>query len=259
MALSRRTVQLVGRLHRRKTRAREGLVLVEGPRACAEAVRAGAVVRFAVHAPELTVETEAARVLEHLHARGDRVEEAAPRELAALSGTESPQGILLVCVEPTPDPGSTTSWRRFLVLDGVQDPGNAGTLIRAATAFAMDGVVVLDGTVDPWSPKTVRASAGLVFRVPVVSMDGDTFLDRMASHGPTLLLADARGRPVAAAHPDESWALVIGNEGAGPRDGVRDAAAAAVAVPMSSEVESLNAGVAGAILLYALTRESEGD
>jgi RNA methyltransferase, TrmH family len=252
--LSQRATRLVERLKTRKGRAREALVLVEGVRCVAAALDAGVRIRFVVIAPSLADRPEGDLLIERFRAAHLDVRTVEDDELAALSDTETPQGVLLVAEEPRTvlsdlRPG------RWLVLDAVQDPGNAGTLVRAAAAFGVDGLVALDGTVDLWGPKAVRASAGLVFRVPVVRADVRTLVDRCRSEGMEILIAHASGEDVAGLGAVERIALAVGNEGAGVRDELVRAAGRRVSVPMRESVESLNVGVAGSILLYALSRE----
>lgn len=256
MALSQRRTQILGRLAHRKTREREALVLVEGVRAAAEALDAGADVRFAVASPRLDRAPEGAALRLALGAAGVDVDEVEDDELAGLADTEHPQGVLLVCAEPRPGNEVLRPGGRYLVLDAVQDPGNVGTLIRAATAFALDGVLVLDGTADPWSPKAVRASVGMAFRPHVLLRSAEEVLELLHGNSLPILVADAGGDDVASAARGGGWALVVANEGAGPRPELRRSAAATVRIPMPGPAESLNAGVAGAILLYALTREA---
>jgi TrmH family RNA methyltransferase len=133
-----------------------------------------------------------------------------------------------------------------------------GTLVRAAAAFGMEGVIALDGTVDPFNPKAVRAAAGALFRAPVVRMPWERAEAELRARGP-LLVADMAGRAVGGVRPSGSWTLVVGSEASGPRPAVRAAATDTVAIPMRGGVESLNAGIAGAILLYALTLRPEDD
>jgi TrmH family RNA methyltransferase len=259
MELSDERRRLIARLHRRRTREREGLVLLEGIRAVAEAVAAGAEVRFAVASPR-GVRLDTVGLLERLRAAGvPLVDLDADDDFADLADTETPQGVLAVCVEPTPDSENlVTPAARLLVLDGVQDPGNVGTLIRTAAAFGLTGVVALDGTVDPWNAKALRASAGTAFRLPVATGRWDDWAPRFRAAGTPLWYADAGGRPVPDRAPAPPWALVVGSEGAGVRAEVRSVARGGFAVPMPGGTESLNAGVAGAILLYALTRGVDG-
>jgi len=188
------------------------------------------------------------------------VTEAEEEDVARVSDTESPQGVLLVCREPAHGLAGTLDAApgRFLVLDAVQDPGNVGTLIRVARAFGLDGVLALDGTADLWSPKAIRASAGASFRLPVLRTGWSEAREALDRRGVRLLAAEAGGRDVAEVDVAEPWALAVGNEGAGPRAGVLERTFLRVGVPMREGAESLNVGVAGAIILYVLTRKSVG-
>lgn len=253
VALSRERQRLLGRLKWRRTRELEGLFLVEGIRSAAEALSAGAEVRFAVLSPRLDTLAGGAELRERLTRSGIETVEVADAGLAVLSDTETPQGILLVCPEPPGDPAILPQGA-LLVLDGIQDPGNLGTLLRASAAFGVAAVVVLDGTVDPYLPKAVRAATGALFRIRVIRSAWEAVAERLRVRGP-LLMADMTGRDVGAVRPAGEWALVVGSEAAGPRPAVRAAATEMVAVPMRGGVDSLNAGVAGAILLYVLTRQ----
>lgn len=257
--LSRRKHALVRRLHRRKTREREGAFLVEGVRSGVEALDAGAPVRFAVTSPRLEGLEDGPGLQARLEAAGVEVARVDDDAMAELADTETPQGVLLVVEEPDVSVGDLAAGTvpRLLLLDGVQDPGNVGTLVRVADAFGLTGVVALDGTVDPWNTKAVRAAAGGLFRVPVAAAAWDASGPALAAAGVPILAATADGAPVDRAEvPAGAWALAVGNEGAGVRSAVLDAARARVAVPMPGGAESLNVAVAGAILLYALTRSA---
>ena len=256
MPLSQRRSLLVQRLRKRKTREREGLGLVEGVRAVREALCSGADVRFVVYSPRLTSTREGVDLTERLAAAGPPIVEVDDGELEALADTLHPQGVLAVCAEPRLDPGVVGDRRCYLVLDGVQDPGNVGTLVRAALAFGVDAVVALGGTADPWGAKAVRASVGMAFRIPVLTFAIDDLLAKLAEESVAVLVADPGGMDVAALPVPDRWALVMGNEGVGVSDHVRAACRHRVKIPMPGDAESLNVGVAGSVLLYALTRES---
>jgi TrmH family RNA methyltransferase len=236
-----------------KTRAAERAVLVEGVRAVSEAIEAHADVRFAVSSPRLETTEEGRRLAERLQALDlTRMDDD---DLAGVSDTEHSQGVLLVAQEPEGSLGTIRAKGRYLVLDGVQDPGNAGTLVRAAVAFGLDAVVCVEGTVDAWSPKTVRASAGMIFRLPVVRAKSGEVVERLHEAQVPVLVADATGANVEMRARPEGFALVLGNEGAGVRPELADEADAVVAVRMPGPAESLNVAMAGAILLHALTQE----
>jgi RNA methyltransferase, TrmH family len=129
-----------------------------------------------------------------------------------------------------------------------------GTLLRAAAAFGVADVLVLDGSADPYNAKAVRAAAGAIFRARIRRARWEDAAHALRERGP-LLVGGMGGRDVAVVRPPYSWTLVIGSEGAGPREAVREAATEIVSIPMPGGTESLNAGVAGSILLYVLTRE----
>lgn len=255
MPLSDRRRRLIGRLHRRRTREREGLVVVEGVRATEEALSQGARPRFVLLAEGF--QAEAWPTLAERLARLPDVEEISEEEMREAAGTETPQGVLLVAAEPRPDtaPIWSDARARLVILDGVQDPGNVGTLVRVAAAFQCSAVLALDGTADPWSPKALRSAAGTTFRLPVFRDSWPEVRARLESWPGRLLRADADGEPVCSLAGSEPWALVLGAEGAGCRPEVRDRADVVVSVPMPGGVESLNVGVAGALLLYDLTRD----
>lgn len=253
MVLSRERTRLIARLRSRRARERERLVLVEGIRSAAEALTADAHVRFAVISDRLSELAGGLELHGRLAAAGIQPVEIAHDELDSISDTITSQGVLLVCAEPRPRCDALPSGP-LLVLDGIQDPGNVGTLVRAAVAFGLGGTVVLDGTADPFGAKAVRAAAGATFRMPVLRDAWDRIGTGLRRRGP-LLVGEVSGRDVGDTKLAGEWALVIGSEAAGPRAAVRSAATETVAVPMAGGVASLNAGVAGAILLYVLTRE----
>lgn len=255
-------------------------MLVEGVRAVEEVLATDAEVVFAVVSPRLAMTEGGRRILGGLSASDGRgagageadsasrrvveVVDVEDEELPGLAGTEQPQGVLLVCEEPEWDVERLPDSGRVLVLDAIQDPGNVGTLIRSAAAFGFDAVIALDGTGDPWGAKAVRASAGSVFRLPVGRVSCGEALVALDSNGWRILAAAAEGvalrgdggdGPGRTGRGAGKVALVLGNEGAGVRDEVRRAASETVAVRMSGQVESLNVGIAGSILMHELTRE----
>lgn len=254
--LSRSEARLVRGLHRRKVRAAEGLFLAEGVRVVEELAMSGFSVRLAVASPSLEDSERGRALAATLEARAPlrRVEE---RGLAELAATEAPQGVLAVAEAPAVELRAldVAAAGVVLALDGVQDPGNFGTLVRSADAFGALFVAVLPGTVDPWNPKAVRSAAGSSFHVPIVATTPEELLEWLRRHGFSLYGADAHGVAVAEATPlARRSALVLGNEGAGIGPTMRAAADAMLAIPMRGRAESLNVAVAAGILLYLMTR-----
>ena len=139
----------------------------------------------------------------------------------------------------------------IVVLAGLQDPGNVGTLLRSAEAFGATGALLLPGTASPWNPKALRASAGSAFRVPAIQANDEEALAQLARHHVLAIAAIPReGTPLEAAPLARPSALLIGNEGAGLSQRLTTAAQHRITIPMPGNVESLNAAIAGSLLLY---------
>ena len=189
---------------------------------------------------------------------------------AAISGTESPQGIACLFTAPNwsfddllrggPSRLDTNTARfaTVVVLSEIQDPGNVGTILRSAEAFGATGVVATRGTADPWSPKAIRASAGSALRLPLLrGMAIPALIAQLRLHQIKIYSTGA-GRSKGAVDiesvPRSPSAIFIGNEGAGLPAEVLNAADGILSIPLASTVESLNAGVAASILLYEISR-----
>jgi len=235
-----------GHLARRCLAAREGTgpeILLEGPKAVSEVLRNGPTPVSLIfrEGDEDALGIEPPPGLE--------VHEAERRLFAKLAGTVTPQGVLALVPRPVFVLSDVLAGTLALVLDGVQDPGNVGALIRAAAAFGASGVLVSDGSAHPYSARAVRASAGNVLRLPVVrSADWESLL---REHGFRLAVGVAAGgEDPARLGWQGRWALVLGNEGHGTA-AVGDRA---LTLPLARGVESLNVATAGAVLLYGMTR-----
>src|SRR5947199_3504391 len=249
-------------LQRRKARGRRGLALIEGVRLVEEARAAGLTFRGALVAPDLARTTRGRELVVELERHAVPVEEGSARALAEVADTEAPQGIVAV-VEPRtwaaddiPLGGVRST---ALVIDGVQDPGNVGTLIRTAQALGAAGTVVLRGTADTLNPKALRAAMGATFRHPVVALDDAGFIAWARKHGVTLWASAADGVPLhraldrglgkgGAGRVDGPIAVIVGNEGAGIRPQLNAVAAQRVAIPLAQGAESLNVAVAAGML-----------
>jgi RNA methyltransferase, TrmH family len=233
----------------RSARTARNNITIEGLHLVEEAVRSGLKLHtvFVRHGNE--------GLLEHLGVAGAEVLIVAEEVFLSASTTEHPQGIAALVEAP-----EFTSEAIFhgvplvVIAAGLQDPGNLGTLVRSAEAFGATGMILLPGTVSPWNAKTLRASSGSVFRLPVLTMGADDAFAALHAQGVQVFAAVARG---GAAEPDLRGpsALLLGNEGAGlPGEWVRRADAR-VTIPCPGAVESLNAAVAGSVLLYEAMRQ----
>ncbi|MGI9039145.1 MAG: TrmH family RNA methyltransferase [Gemmatimonadota bacterium] len=235
-------------LQRARGRREHGRLIAEGPNVVRDVLASGCAIDEGLYTPAAALDPAVAAVLDDLRAAGVPLEEVSDAEFRGFAGTRSPRGILVVAAIPR-RALTDVSGRRLAVLDAVQEPGNVGTLIRAADALGASAVVTLPGTADPWSPKCVRAAAGAGFRLPVVESSVSELAEWCRSHGVRLLAAAASGEPVPRAAGARDAALVFGNEGAGVSDAVLAQCDGSVAIPQRGPADSLNVAMAGAILM----------
>ena len=243
-------------LRRRKARERQGLFVAEGIRAAEELLRSPVGIRGALIGPQQGDEARRAAVVDALRQRSIVTEEVAESEFETASETESPQGILVIGEVPDRSLAdlhvSTAEPVRLLVLDGIQDPGNAGTIIRTAAAFGVLATISLPGTVDLWNAKVVRSAMGAQFHHFCLSCTWDELDTFRHAERFAIWAADAAGDSIDGLEPPARLALVVGNEGAGLSVLSRTRADRSVALSLSAMVESLNVAVAAGILLYEL-------
>lgn len=231
-----------------KQRAAAGLFFAEGPKLCLELARG-------CRAAELYATAPALAHAPALAALGPAVVEITQPVAEKLAGTRSTQGVFALFETPATDPAPLLATaRRILALEGVQDPGNVGTLLRSAAAFGFDAVLLGPGCAAPFSPKVLRASMGAAGRLPLgVCADLPAALGALRGRGVACLAAALyKARPLDAVGTQfpGGVCVVIGSEGQGLSDAAIAACSAAVRIPMTDRVESLNAGVAGSILLW---------
>ena len=231
-----------------KQRAAAGLFFAEGPKLCLELARGCRAAELYATAPALA-HTPA------LAALGPAVVEITQPVAEKLAGTRSTQGVFALFETPATDPAPLlAAARRILALEGVQDPGNVGTLLRSAAAFGFDAVLLGPGCAAPFSPKVLRASMGAAGRLPLgVCADLPAALGALRGRGVACLAAALyKARPLDAVGTQfpGGVCVVIGSEGQGLSQPTVRACSAAVRIPMTDRVESLNAGVAGSILLW---------
>jgi TrmH family RNA methyltransferase len=233
-----------------------GMVAIEGDHLLKEALRSGMVLK--------TVFVSERREVPTIVPRGVEVLRLTEEVFGSVVETQSPQGVAALMVPPVKvleDVVGSDGELLILIAVGLQDPGNLGTLVRSAEAFGAAGVLTTPGTVSAWNQKALRASVGSVFRVPVVGV-GASEIERLKGQGVRLIAAvgaDDSG-VVAAQGMDfvSSCAVMIGNEGNGLGAEWLAMCDARVTIPCPGLVESLNAGVAGSLLLYEASRQRRG-
>jgi len=237
-------------------RAEGGRAGIEGPKLIEEALRSGLAV------PCVFVAQESQRLLDELRLPPETEVLLLPKALldSALT-TETPQLVAALVEAPQ------WTWAHLLgpqksraalvvVLAGLQDPGNVGTIVRSAEAFGATGVVSLPGTVSEWNPKAVRASAGSVFRMPVIATDERKCFGQLREAGMKVLATTIRKAELDLDFDMTGpTALIIGNEGSGVPMEIAAMADGAITIPCPGPVESLNAAVATSVLLYEASRQ----
>ena len=236
--------------------ANDGLIAIEGMHLLEEAARSD----LRIHSIFVRQDMRQSRApAVALAAVGDTLHFlVAPDAFDHACVTESPQGVAALVEAPQWSLESLLkeSHPLLIVLAGLQDPGNVGTILRTAEAFRASGVLLAPGTVSPWNQKVLRASAGSCFRLPVIQLEDVTMLERLQEKGiPIYACAAQNGTSVGEASLRGRVALVIGNEGSGISDEVRAYCTSSIQIPCPGPVESLNAAVAASILLYEASKQ----
>lgn len=240
-------VTQIRRLEKDRAYRREsGLCLCDGTKLFQEALRWQAPVRTVLFTPDQTPEELPAGV------RAVQVPESL---MSALSPAKSPQGVLFLCRRPQAALPQALTGRRYLILDGLQDPGNVGTIWRTADAFGADGLFLTHHCADPWHWKTIRATMGAAFRLPVWEAEPDEIAALLSSGGIPLYGTALRSDTVDLRSYDGGpAAVVIGSEGQGISEEMLSLCRQTWKIPMESKCESLNAAAAAAVVLWELYR-----
>jgi TrmH family RNA methyltransferase len=237
---------------RAKARRQANTFVVEGVRLAEEAVAAGWMPRLCLYTAEISARGQA--LVSRLKGQDIPVEEVASHVMEAASDTQTPQGILMVLpLQTLPVPQNVDF---ALVIDQVRDPGNLGTLLRSAAAAGVQAVLLTEGGVDVFSPKVVRGAMGAHFRLPIQTLNEEDILSFCRQHS-LKLLAAAAGEGGAHTQTDltQPLALMVGGEAEGVSGELLTKATEKIHIPMPGGSESLNAAVAGSILLFEVVRQ----
>ncbi len=242
-------------LGRARDRHEAGAFVVEGVRLVVEAVNSNWPMRFVLYDDSLS-ERGMSKV-EGLISQGVDVEEVSTSVMKSMSETETPQGILAVLEFtnlPIPD-----SPNFILIPDQIRDPGNLGTLLRTAAATGVQAVLVPPETTDAFAPKVLRSGMGAHFKLPIHSMSWEEIRRFCESTNQRVCLADMGGLPCWETDLRKPLALIIGSEADGASESARKLATQRISIPMSGMMESLNAGVAGSVLMFEVVRQRAGN
>jgi TrmH family RNA methyltransferase len=236
-------------LGRAKERREAGAFIIEGVRLVEEAANMNWLFRFVLY--DETLNERGKSLIDILKSHGVEIDQISSSLMQDLSQTETPQGILAVILLinlPIP-----TSPQFIVIADQIRDPGNLGTLLRSAAAAGVQAVIIPPETTDPFSPKVVRAGMGAHFRLAAHSTNWDNI--RAYTRGINVFLADTHGNSCWETDLRQPLALIIGSEAEGASEEARELATEKISIPMSGNIESLNAGVAGSVLMFEVVRQ----
>ena len=246
-------VKLARALHRRRVRYAEQRFLVEGIRLLEELQRAGITPVFVLYSERVTNTPRGRALLDQLRRQTDAIYQVPDTILAGISDTVTPQGI--VAVVPMTQKAPPEEGTLLLIVDRLKDPGNLGTLLRSAEAAGADHVILAPGCVDPYNPKVVRAGMGVHFRLPLTIAPRWAEITQWLGKRPAWL-ADVAGEQT---YFDIDWrppsALIIGSEAHGASPQAQQLATGTIRIPMTGAVESLNAAIAGSVILFEAQRQ----
>ncbi|MBE0670192.1 MAG: RNA methyltransferase [Anaerolineales bacterium] len=238
-------------LSRARDRREAGAFVVEGVRLVEEAVNANWPMRFVLFDEALSERGRSK--IESLMSLGVDVEEVSTSVMKAVSETETPQGILAVLNEFQPPIPESPDF--ILIPDQIRDPGNLGTLLRSAAATGVGAVLVPPETTDAFAPKVLRSGMGAHFKLPIHSTNWEEIERIVNSMKLQVLIADMDGQSCWETDLRQPIALIIGSEAEGASESARRLANEKISIPMSETVESLNAGVAGSVLMFEVVRQ----
>ena len=250
-------------LTKKKYRDRDGLFLIEGEVLIKEALEEGASVKELIFREDIE---DIDSILERLfgEAGGLRSFFLRGELFDELTQTENGREIIAVLEKPKNQRKaleerlkSKNNISNILVLDRIQDPGNMGTIIRTADAFGIAGIVIMKGSADVYSPKTVRSAAGSILRVPIITIEDEDELFNLATGMGLKVIATGLKDAEDVRETDlrEGLAIVIGNEGKGVSETILDRAERRIKIPMEGRIDSLNAAIATAIIAYECKRQ----
>jgi TrmH family RNA methyltransferase len=233
-----------------KTRQKQGLFVIEGIRLIEEAGLLPQRPKLVLYTPDLP--QRGLDLVSKFQAEEIQVELVSRAVFKDASDTESPQGLL--AVYPQQQLELPSKLNLLVILDSIRDPGNLGTIIRTALAAGADGVILSPGTVDPFSPKVLRAGMGSHFQIPILELSWEE-IGHLVGNMKTLLADIDQGQVLWEIDLTNPLAIILGGEADGPGKEARELADQHIMIPMSAKTESLNAAVAGAVLLFEVKRQ----
>lgn len=237
----------------RKFRKEMQEMVCEGEKMLGEALSSGMDIHDILVAEDAELDTA---LLRQAEGQGAKLYICPSSLLGKVSNVKTPQGVVFSCERPVAELRVLQDAKRLMVLEGLQDPGNLGTIIRTADAFALDGIILCEGCVDPTSPKVVRATMGAAFRMPIAAASLEQTVAFLREQNMPLYAAALSESSVPLTHVDLTRAAVmIGNEGRGITKKAAALCTQQIIIPMDGRAESLNASVAASIIMYEMSRK----
>jgi TrmH family RNA methyltransferase len=235
-----------------RMRKKERVFVIEGVRLAEEALNVNWQPELVLHTDALT--ERGRKVIQEFQARGVVIQAVTSQVMNTASDTQSPQGVLAVLPIPNRDIPPNSNF--LVIADGLRDPGNLGTILRTALAAGVEGVLLPPGTVDPYAPKIIRSAMGAHFHLPIINCSWEKIRKLTESLQVYIAEADAE-QSCYDADFSKPLALIIGSEADGTGGEAHSLATASVKIPMPGYAESLNAAVAGAILMFEVSRQRQ--
>ena len=234
-SINNNIIKEIKKLQKKKYRDEYNKFIVEGEHLVSEAIKADAI-DFVILEENYTFDTD------------KKVIKVTDKILKYLSNLDTPQKIMAVCNKPS----NNELGSRLIVLDNIQDPGNLGTIIRSSVAFNFDTIVVSNDSVDVYNSKVIRATQGMLFNVNIVVTDITSFLNDIKTDYKIIGTDVVGGKSVSDFKNLKKFAIIVGNEGQGISSDTKKLCSDFVYIPMSSNCESLNVGVAASVIMYEL-------
>lgn len=247
-------IKLVRSLDKKTARWSKNLFIIEGEKVLFEAIDSNQIIEFIMISEDAILSDSIEQTLSRIMDNTD-VFVLDNRLFESISKLENSQGILAVVKFKVDDIKDIQKNNILLYSDGIQDPGNLGTIIRTINAFGLGGLIIGENTVDPFNPKVVRATMGSIFRVPIfLNNEGREGLIELKNKGFRILITLPKGGyPINEFDFRRGDIIVIGNEGRGVSDTIRELASDGIMINMKGNAESLNASIAASIIMYEIS------
>jgi len=249
-------------IREKRTTFKHTAFLIEGPHLAEMALNGGASISTVFVTEAFMNKKEHQGLLRRMAGAAGEIFEVTEQVLGKISYTETPQGITAVVsyhpLKPTELALQHTAL--IVVVDGIQDPGNLGTIIRTADAAGADAVVLLPGTCDAFMPKVIRSTSGSIFNVPVVYAEPDALVEWLQEKKIHFAVTEGKaGKDIFSADLSGPLAVAFGNEARGVSSNLKQAADSALSIPIFGKAESLNVAASAAICLYEIVRQRRGE